>query len=83
MTIAAAQIALRTRRERSNARQPPVIMWFFPWLSYAAIAAMGAVLIAMAFTPSARQDFNASAVTLAVAIVAYLIVKRLRRPRSA
>ena len=43
----------------------------------------GRVLIAMAFTPGARQDFNASAVTLAVAIVAYLIVKRLRRPRSA
>src|SRR5271155_4962063 len=80
MTIAVAQITLRVRRERADARQPPVIMWFFPWLSYAAIAAMGGVLIAMAFTPSARQDFNASAVTLAVAIVAYLVVKRLRRP---
>jgi L-asparagine transporter-like permease len=83
MTIAVAQIVLRMRRERSDARQPPVLMWLFPWLSYAAIAAMAAVLIAMAFTPGSRQDFNASAVTLAVAIAAYLIVKRLRRPRSA
>jgi GABA permease len=83
MTIAVAQIALRTRRERANERQPPVIMWLFPWLSYAAIAAMAGVLIAMAFTPGARQDFNASAVTLAVAIGAYLVVKRLRRPRTA
>src|ERR1700728_2735776 len=83
MTIAVAQIALRTRRERSDARQPPVIMWLFPWLSYAAIAAMAGVLIAMAFTPGSQQDFKASAITLAVAIVAYLVVKRLRRPQSA
>ena len=26
-------------------------MWLFPWLSFAAIAGMGAVLVAMAFTP--------------------------------
>jgi AAT family amino acid transporter/GABA permease len=83
MTIAVAQIALRTRRERSDAPQPPVIMWLFPWLSYAAIAAMAGVLIAMAFTPGARQDFNASAITLAVAIAAYLAAKRRRRLRSA
>jgi hypothetical protein len=41
---------------------------------------MAAVLIAMAFTPGSQRDFNASAVTLAVAIGAYFVVKRLRRP---
>ena len=30
-------------------------MWLFPWLSYAAIAGMGAVLIAMAFTPARNR----------------------------
>jgi AAT family amino acid transporter/GABA permease len=83
MTIAVAQIALRRRRERSGAQKPPVVMWLFPWLSYAAIAAMGAVLIAMAFTPGSQQDFKASAVTLVVAIAAYFLVKRLRKPQSA
>jgi AAT family amino acid transporter/GABA permease len=83
MTIAVAQIALRRRRERSGAPRPPVVMWLFPWLSYAAIAAMGAVLIAMARTPGSRQDFKASAVTLVVAIAAYFLVKRLRKPQSA
>jgi AAT family amino acid transporter/GABA permease len=82
MTIAVAQIALRIRRERANEMKPPVVMWLFPWLSYAAIAAMVAVLIAMAFTPGSRQDFKASAITLVVAIAAYQVVKRLRRPRS-
>src|SRR5579863_4368069 len=40
MTIAVAQIHLRRQRKREDA--PPVQMWLFPWLSYAAIAAMGA-----------------------------------------
>ena len=83
MTIAVAQIVLRMRRERANGPRPPVVMWLFPWLSYAAIAAMAAVLIAMAFTPGLQQDFKASAITLAVAIAAYCVVRRLRGPRVA
>jgi AAT family amino acid transporter/GABA permease len=82
MTVAVAQIHLRRQRERERENAPPVQMWLFPWLSYAAIAAMGAVLIAMAFTPSLQQDFYASLITLAVAVAAFLI-KRLRQPRNA
>src|ERR1700691_4145978 len=48
MTICVAQITLRRRRERAGEPAPPVVMWLFPWLSYAAIAAMGGVLVAMA-----------------------------------
>ena len=83
MAIAAAQINLRVRRERAGEPKPAVMMWLFPWLSYAAIAGMGAVLVAMAFTPSLQQDFKASSLTLLVAIGAYLIVKRVRQPRDA
>jgi AAT family amino acid transporter/GABA permease len=83
MTIAVAQISLRRRRERAHKPAPVVVMWLFPWLSYATIAAMGGVLIAMAFTPSLQADFKASCVTLVVAIVAYQVVKRLRQPRDA
>jgi GABA permease len=83
MTIAVAQIALRVRRERALEPAPPVNMWLFPWLSYAAIAAMGAVLIAMAFTPSLQHDFNTSLITLAVAVAAYAVVRRVRQPRDA
>jgi GABA permease len=83
MTICIAQIALRTRRERAQEPSPAVTMWLFPWLSYAAVAGMGAVLIAMAFTPAMQQDFKTSLVTLVVAVVAYGIVKRVRQPRNA
>src|ERR1700723_2268584 len=82
MAIAAAQITLRKRRERNGEPLPPVMMWLFPWLSYAAIAAMGAVLVAMAFTPGLQQDFKFSCITLVVAVIAYLVVQRLRQPRG-
>src|SRR5882724_7541787 len=83
MITAAAQIALRRRRERNGEAKPAISMWLFPYLSYAAIACMAAVLIAMAFTPGQRQDFKFSCLTLVVAVVAYLIVRRLRQPRAA
>src|SRR5271154_2725107 len=83
MTICVAQIMLRRRREREGLPAPAVTMWLFPYLSYAAIAAMAAVLVAMAFTPHLQRDFYVSCVTLAVAVGAYLIVHRLRQPRVA
>jgi len=83
MITAAAQIALRRRRVRSGETKPAISMWLFPYLSYAAIACMGAVLIAMAFTPGQQQDFYFSCITLAVTGIAYWIVRRLRQPRAA
>jgi GABA permease len=83
MTIAVAQIALRRRREANNEAQPAISMWLFPYLSYTAIACMGSVLVAMAFTPGQQQDLKFSCITLAVAVIAYWIVRRLRQPRTA
>jgi GABA permease len=83
MTICLAQIALRRRREREGLPPPAVRMWLFPYLSYAAIAAMAAVLVAMAFRPGLQRDFYVSCITLAVAVAAYLVVQRLRQPRVA
>jgi len=83
MTICVAQISLRRRRERAELPKPPVNMWLFPYLSYAAIAAMAAVLIAMAVTPKLQKDFYFSCITLGVAVIAYLVVDRLRAPRTA
>lgn len=70
MLTALTQIRLRGMREQTGAPVPSVQMWLFPWASYLAIAGMAAVLIAMAFTSSAR-DLYFSIITLAVASVAY------------
>jgi GABA permease len=83
MAICVAQIKLRRRHEREGLAQPAVRMWLFPYLSYAAIACMGGVLIAMAFTPGLQKDFYVSCITLVVAVLAYAIVNRLRQPRVA
>jgi GABA permease len=80
-SIAAAQIALRRRRERSAEAKPAINMWLFPYLSFAAMLGMGAVLVAMAFTPGQQQDLKFSCITLLVTVIAYLIVRRLRSAR--
>jgi GABA permease len=81
MIICIAQIKLRRKRELAGLPEPAVRMWLFPYLSIAAIVGMCAVLIAMAFTPGLQRDFYVSCVTLAVAVLAYLIVQRVRQPR--
>jgi AAT family amino acid transporter/GABA permease len=78
-----SQIILRRRRQRAGEPKPTVNMWLFPWLSYATIAAMCAVLIAMAFTTGLQQDLKFSCVALLVAIVAYFITNAVRGPRPA
>jgi L-asparagine transporter-like permease len=83
MTICVAQITLRRRRERNGEPPPAISMWLFPYLSYAAIAAMAAVLIAMAFTPRLQRDFYFSCITLLLATLVQFIVSRLRGPRRA
>ena len=74
MMVTFAQIRLRRERERTGAPAPPVQMWLFPWASYAAIAGMFAVLIAMALSAQAGELY-ASLGTLVVACVAYLLVR--------
>jgi GABA permease len=73
MTVAWAQIRLRRERERAGSAQPALRMWLFPWASYAAIAGMAAVLVAMALTPARQQEFYASLVSLVVVLAAYQI----------
>jgi GABA permease len=78
MMVIVAQIRLRRERERTGVPEPAVQMWLFPWASYAAIAGMVTVLVAMAFTKSMATDLYASLATLVIACAAYFVVKALR-----
>ena len=81
MIVAIAQIRMRNARERTGAPQPALKMWLFPWASYAAIAGMVAVLIAMAATPARAKELYVSLLALAVAGAAYALVSRRRASR--
>jgi L-asparagine transporter-like permease len=77
IAIAASQIRLR----RAATSMPALPMWGFPWLSYTAIGAMSAVLLAMALTPALASQFWTSAISVAVALAAYAVIA-WRRARA-
>jgi GABA permease len=76
LMIGVSQVRSRKRRERAGLPPSALPMWMFPWLSYLAIAGMASVIIAMAFTPSHRAEFWTSAISVAVALLAYLVLRR-------
>lgn len=81
LAIALAQVRLRKRLEREDPAALKLRMWLFPWLSYATIALMGAVIVAMAILPSSRTQFWLSLLTLAVILVGYELRRRGNRKR--
>jgi L-asparagine transporter-like permease len=82
MLTAIAQIRLRRHIDASTLR---VKMWWFPWSSYAAIAGILGVLLAMALTPALASEVYVSLATLALALCAYALnaYNRSRRRLSA
>jgi GABA permease len=83
MIVALAHIRLRRAREARGEPEPALTMWLFPWASYAALAGMAAVLIAMALTPGElATELHVSVLALVVAVVAYFIVESRRGARA-
>ena len=78
LAIAVSQVRTRRARQRAGDPAPSLPMWLFPWLSYVAIAGMLMVLIAMALTPWHRAEFWTSTVSVAVALLAYVVFRRGR-----
>jgi L-asparagine transporter-like permease len=78
MLTAIAQIRLRRGVDPSTLR---LKMWWFPWSSYAAIAGIVAVLLAMALTKSLQSEFYVSLTTLAVSLCAYALTAYQRSRR--
>jgi GABA permease len=76
IATAVAQVSLRRRGQRVGAPPPALPIWLFPWLSYLAIAAMIAVLVAMAFTPDLASQLWASVLSVVVTLVAYAVIRR-------
>jgi len=80
LILACAQIAGRRRLEAIQPERLVLKMWFFPWLSYAVVAAIAGILLAMALTPSLASQFYTSAISLTIALVAYVLRRRATPP---
>jgi len=78
LMIGVAQVVSRRARERAGLPPSALPMWLFPWLSYLGIAGMASVLVAMAITPSHRVEFWTSMITIASALLAYVVFRRGR-----
>lgn len=76
LLVALAQIRLRQRLEVQEPGRLTLRMWFFPWLSWLVIVAIGAVLLAMAFVPDLASQLYASLACTAVVVVAYWALRR-------
>lgn len=65
LMIAGAQVRLRYRFERTDPARLALRMWLFPGLSFAVMAAIAIILVAMALTPAlASQFYSSMAITL-------------------
>jgi GABA permease len=58
-------------------------MWWFPWLSYVAIAAMILVLLAMSITPSHFVEFWTSMISIGITLLAYVVLRRGKHRKQA
>jgi len=78
MIIAVGEIRFRQQLE-SRGERLELRMWLFPWLSYAVIAGMAAVLVLMAVTPDLKIQLALSGLSVLVALGA-LAVRRMSAP---
>jgi GABA permease len=69
--IALAQLRLRARLEREDPTRLKVRMWAYPYLTWAAIAGMLAILLAMAFISDQRTPLMFGLVSLVLLVLAF------------
>jgi len=71
LSIAIAQLRLRARFERDDPSRLKIRMWAYPYLTYVAIAAMLAIVVAMAFIPDQRTPLIFGLISLAILIMIF------------
>lgn len=81
LAIAVTQLRLRRRLEQRYPDGLPMKMWGFPYLTWIAIVAMVALLIAMLFDASGRPQLLAS-LALTIVVVVVGIVRQVREGRA-
>ncbi len=78
LLVAVSQIRIRRHIEATEPERLVFKVWLFPYASWATIAAIAAVLVAMALTPDLAAQFYISGLLLLVVLGAYFFVRRAR-----
>ena len=81
LAISVTQLRMRRRLAAAHPAGLPLRMWGFPYLTWLAIAAMAALLVAMFFDPSGRPQLLASLALTAVVVVVG-IVRQVRAKQA-
>lgn len=80
LLISLSQIGLR-RRMDAEGQQVPVRVWLFPWVSYACVLGIIAVLVMMATQPDQALQVGLSAAVFVVSAAMYAVWGRRNRAR--
>jgi GABA permease len=82
LLIGVSQIRLRRRLEAEDPASLTLRMWLFPWLSFATVAGIGIILLAMAVTPGLASELYSSlavtALCLAIFVGRWVVRRRAR-----
>lgn len=78
LLVALAQIRRRRVFERDHPERLVIRMWLYPWLSYATVIGIALVLLSMLFRAAERVQLAASALSVAVVLVAFWWQRRSR-----
>lgn len=71
LLIAFSELRIRARLEKESPERLRVKMWLYPYLTYATILGMLAVIISMAFMKDQRSQLLLSLLSFAVVLIAY------------
>ncbi|MCM3686552.1 amino acid permease [Kocuria rosea] len=82
LVICLSQLVLRRRMDAQEQARLPVRMWAFPYLTWATVAAIGAMLVGMFVLDATRESAWAST-GLAAVVVALGVRQQRRAPRPA
>ncbi|MDA3647135.1 amino acid permease [Saccharopolyspora indica] len=80
--IAASQLRMRRRLEQEAPERLKLRMWFFPYLTWATLVVIAAVIVTMGAIGEVRSQLTLSLVSLAGILLVYVLFVRPRR-RSA
>ncbi|MEV6233705.1 amino acid permease [Saccharopolyspora shandongensis] len=80
--IAASQLRMRRRLEREAPERLKLKMWFFPYLTWATLVVIVAVVVTMGAIEEVRSQLTLSLISLAAILLIYVLFVRRRVARA-